>query len=472
MQQARIESTILASLLYNEEYLRKCYPFLKAEYFNDATDNKLFQTISTLVDGYNKPPSKEAVEITLQNDTSIGESLYEKCLEQLGEIAPSESALEWIVDESEAFCKRQSVFNAVSRSINIIEGKERDVSSDAIPSILQEALSVAFNTAVGHDYLNDAESRYEFYQNVDDKIPFKLDMLNKITKGGVPKKSLTCFLCPTGGGKSVIKCDQAAYLLTLGKNVIYFTAEMAEERISERIDANLMDVEVDSLKFMPKAQFLDRIKKISSKSHGRLIVKEFPTASAHVGHMKAVIDELRVKKNFVPDAIFVDYLNIFTSQRYKAGSNANSYTIMKSVAEELRGMAVEYGVPVYTSTQVNRGSLSDSDIEMGSISESAGVLFVLDLLLAIIPTPELDEQNLLMVKQLKNRFGDTNYYKRFTIGKNFAKMQVFDVENSTAGMMQESVDHSKAKSKDSFNGFTPERSSNKMAGKNFDGITF
>lgn len=465
----RIEQTILSSLMFNEDYLRKCYPFLKAEYFSDPTDNKLFQTIAKYIENYNTNPSKEAIEITLQNDRSIKEELYDDCVTQLKDLEPSESGLDWIVDESEAFCKRQAVYNAVTKSINIIEGNDKEFLPDSIPTILQEALSVAFNTDIGHDYYEDAAKRFDFYNQEEERIPWKLDMLNKITQGGPTKKSLSCFIAPTGGGKTVMLCDSAAFHVSIGKNVLYFSAEMADMRISERIDANILDVQVTELKHMKKSIFVDRLDALNKKSRGRLIVKEFPTASAHVGHLKAVLNELRIKKNFIPDVIYVDYLNIFLSQRYKASSGANSYTIIKAVAEELRGMAVEYDVPVITATQVNRSGLTSTDIDMTDTSESTGLLFTVDFLLAMIPTEELDQMDQIMLKQLKNRWGDINIYKRFTVGKNFSKMTFYDIDNPVANMHKEAREKETSTKNDQFKNFTPSKPG-KFSGKDFSGI--
>lgn len=463
----RVETTILSHLLYSEDYLRKVYPFLKAEYFADPVDNKLFTTAAKFIDKYNQNPTKEAIQIALQNDRFVTEEIYESCMEELSEIEPSITTLDWVVDESEAFCKRQSVFNAVSKAISIIDGKDKEFTQEAIPTILQEALSVAFNTDVGHDYWADAGARFDAYSQVDERIPFRLSMLNKVTDGGVTKKSLTCILAPTGGGKSVFLCDWAAFLIESGYNVLYCTAEMAESRIAERVDANILDVSVSKLKHMERPVFVDRLEKMNAKAHGKLIIKEFPTSTCHVGHIRNVLDELEVKKKFKPDIILVDYLNIFVSQRYKSGGNHNSYTIVKSIAEEFRGMAVEYDVPVVTATQVNRGGMKNSDIDMEDTAESSGLIHVLDFFFALIPTEELDAVGQMMIKQLKNRWGDVNNYKRFVIGKLFDKMRLFDVDNPTAGMMQEAKTKATQEEQNPFKGV-----SSKFGGRDFGGISF
>ena len=467
----RIEQTILSNLLYSEEYLRKCYPFLKSEYFTDQTDNRLFKVISKFIDGYNTTPTKEALEITLQNERDIREDQYESCVELLNDLEPSDTEFDWLIDESEAFCKRQAVFNAVTRAITIIDGKDKEFLPEAIPSILQEALAVAFNTDVGHDYFENSGDRFDYYNETEERLPFSLSMFNKITQGGPTKKSLTIFLAPTGGGKTVMLCNEAAFHVSIGKNVLYFTAEMADVRISERVDANILDVPVSELKHMKKNVFVDRLDVINKKTHGKLIVKEFPTASAHVGHLKSVLNDLKTKKNFVPDVIYVDYLAIFLSQRYKSGTNANSYTILKAVAEELRGLASEYNVPVITAQQVNRAGMSSSDIDMTDVSDSSGILFTADLILAITPTEELDEMGQTMIKQLKNRWGDISKFTRFVIGKDFSRMKFFDVDNPVAGMMQVAKEKEVAESKDQFNGFKPVKAA-KIDGKNFDGIRY
>ena len=428
----RIEKTILQSLLFNESYLRKVYPFLKAEYFSDSTDKQLFKVIAGFVEKYNSCPTKEAILISLQNEKGIHEDVYDNCLTEIGSYESSETVNEFLVDETEKFCKDRAVYLAIMESINIMEGKNKTHLPDVIPSLLQEALAVAFNTDIGHDYEEMAESRYDFYNQVDERVPFSLELLNKISKGGVPKKTLTCVLAPTGAGKTAFMTDWGSYLVSIGVDVLYITLEMAEERIAERNDANLMDIPLDQLKKLSKASFMDRIKKIFSKSRGRLIIKEYPTSTGHVGHFKALLNELKIKKKFVPKIIFVDYINICASQRYKSGSGANSYTIIKAIAEELRGLAVEYNLPVVTATQVNRDGMDNSDLEMTNTSESMGLPMSLDLFFALIPTEELEQRNQIMVKILKNRFADSNYYKRFVVGIDRSRMKLYDVEDATS----------------------------------------
>lgn len=436
----RIEKTILQSLIYNEDYMRKVFPFLKREYFADQIDGQMYKTIAGFIDQYNKCPSKEAIEISLQNDRGVGEDTYETCINELSEYAPTDTVNEFLINETEKFCKERAVYNAITRSIHIMDGKDKEVGEDGIPQLLQDALAVAFNSNVGHDYFADAEKRFEFYNRQEERVPFHLDLLNKVTKGGPPKKTLTCILAPTGAGKSLFMTDWASFLVSSGYNVLYITAEMAEERIAERNDANLLDVTLDDLKKMDKESFLGRMSKITAKTQGRLFIKEYPTSSAHVGHFKSLLNELKIKQKFVPDIIFVDYINICLSQRYKAGGNANSYTIVKATAEELRGMAVEFDVPIVTATQVNRDGMDNSDIDMTNTSESMGLPMSLDIFFALIPTEELEKMNQIMIKQLKNRFGDINYYKRFVVGIDRAKMRLYDVETTAQdGIMKDAA---------------------------------
>lgn len=464
----RIEKTILQSLIYNEDYLRKVFPFLKQEYFTDQIDGQLFKTIASFVNTYNRSPSKEAIEISLQNDRNIGEDTHEQCLTELSEYTATDTVNEFLIDETEKFCKDKAVFNAITRSIKIMDGKDKEVGQDGIPQLLQDALAVAFNTNVGHDYFKDAEKRFEFYNREEERVPFHLNLLNKISKGGVPKKTLTCVLAPTGAGKSLFMTDWASHLVATGYNVLYITAEMAEERIAERNDANLLDVELDDLKKMDKDVFMGRMAKINAKTQGRLFIKEYPTSTAHVGHFKALLNELKIKQKFVPDIIFIDYINICLSQRYKAGGNANSYTIIKATAEELRGLAVEQDVPIVTATQVNRNGMTNSDIDMTDTSESMGLPMSLDLFFALIPTDELEAMNQIMIKQLKNRFGDINYYKRFVVGIERSKMRLYDVEESAQdGIMKDAAE------KEAKSGYeSPEFKSAMLAAKSKPGFDF
>ena len=429
--QKRIETIILSKLLSDEEYLRKVIPFLKAEYFTDTSESLIYNSINSFVEKYNSVPTLDAINIALQNDRNVGEKLYQEVTETLVSLDDElETNDTWLIDQTEKFCKDRAVYNAIMQSIQIIDGQDKNHTQDGIPSILQEALSVGFDNTVGHDYLDNADSRYDFYHRDEAKLPFDLDMFNKITNGGLPNKTLNIALAGTGVGKSLFMCHMAAGILAHNKNVLYITMEMAEERIAERIDANLMNVNIQELKDLSKSMFDQRITKIRSKTEGRLIVKEYPTASAHVGHFKALLNELQLKKNFRPDVIFVDYLNICASSRFKAGAGVNSYTYVKAIAEELRGLAVEFDLPIVSATQTTRGGYANSDVDLTDTSESFGLPATADLMFALISTEELEKMGQLMVKQLKNRYNDPGINKRFMIGIDRGKMKLYDLEES------------------------------------------
>jgi len=427
----KIETIILSKLLSDEDYTRKIIPFIKSEYFHESSERKLFGYIAEFINKYNSLPTVEAIDIAVQNDKSVNEKEYKDINETLTKL---DSELEvnnkWLLEETEKFCKDKAVYNAIMKSIQIIDGEDKAHSQDGIPSILQEALSVCFDNNVGHDYLDNSDSRYEFYHRDETKLPFDLEMFNKITNGGLPNKTLNIALAGTGVGKSLFMCHMAAGVLAQGKNVLYITLEMAEERIAERIDANLMNVNIQDLKDLSKSMFDNRIDKIRQKTEGKLIVKEYPTASAHVGHFKALLNELQLKRNFRPDIIFVDYLNICASSRFKPGAGVNSYTYVKAIAEELRGFAVEFDLPVVSATQTTRGGYANSDVELTDTSESFGLPATADLMFALISTEELEKMGQLMVKQLKNRYNDPAMNKRFMVGIDRGKMKLYDVEAS------------------------------------------
>lgn len=432
-----MELTILRSLIHSDEYMRKVYPFLKSEYFHDTAERVVFEQIGTFIDKYNSCPTIEALKIQIQG-SSIPENIYESIGSVLTEIQSYENTkLDWLVDKSEEFCKDKSLYNAIRQSIQIIDKQDKQFNEDAIPSILQEALAVAFDTNIGHDYSESGEARYEFYHAKENRLPFDIEMLNTITNGGLPDKSLTAFVAETGKGKSLVMCHMAAANISIGKNVLYITAEMSEERIAERIDANLMNIPLQNLKEMPKNMYMSRIDKIKEKCPGKLIIKEYPTASAHCGHFKSLLNELALKKSFIPDVIYIDYLNICASSRYKASSAVNSYTIVKAIAEEMRGLAVEYSIPVVTATQVNRTGFGNSDISMTDTSESIGLPATLDVYLAIISTEELEKSGQIMIKQLKNRFGDPNTYQRFIVGIDRSRMKLYDIDSVSNGVKQD-----------------------------------
>lgn len=434
----KIETLILNNLLQSEDYLRKVVPFLRPEYFTGA-ENTVFAEIQEFVENYNAPPTQEALAVILGNRSNLNEAEFKDAIgivEELGE-APAPNQ-DWLLEATEKFCKDKAVYNAIVKSIQIIDGKDKMLQPDAIPQILQEALAVGFDSNVGHDYLNSAEERYEFYHKVESRLSFDLEMFNKITKGGIPRKTLNIILAGVNVGKSLTLCHLAAGYLAQGLNVLYITMEMAEERIAERIDANLLNVSIDDLGDLPKTTFTDRVKKVQDKTTGRLIIKEYPTASAHAGHFRALLHELNLKQNFVPDVILIDYLNICASSRYKLSGNVNTYVYVKAIAEELRGLGVEFNVPVWSATQLTRTGFNSSDVDMDDTAESFGLPATADFMLALISTEDLDELNQFMVKQLKNRYGDKNILKRFVIGVDKAKMRLYDVDESAQkNIMQE-----------------------------------
>ncbi len=440
--QNKIETIILNKLFSDEDYTRKVIPFLKQEYFHDNAERKIFNYVQEFINKYNTIPSFEAIEIACQNDRSINENEFKSVNEKLTQLDDSIDVNEkWLLDNTEKFCKDKAVYNAIMQSIQIIDGEDKKHNQDGIPAILQEALGVCFDNNVGHDYLDSSDARYEYYHRDEVKLPFDLDMFNKITNGGIPNKTLNIALAGTGVGKSLFMCHMAAGVLSQGKNVLYVTMEMAEERIAERIDANLMNVNIQDLKDLSKSMFDNRIDKIRQKTEGKLIIKEYPTASAHVGHFKALLNELQLKRNFKPDIIFVDYLNICASSRFKPGAGVNSYTYVKAIAEELRGLAVEFDLPIVSATQTTRGGYANSDVELTDTSESFGLPATADLMFALISTEDLEKMGQLMVKQLKNRYNDPGLNKRFMIGIDRGKMKLYDLEASAQqGIMDSGQD--------------------------------
>jgi archaellum biogenesis ATPase FlaH len=410
--------------------MRKVIPFLKWEYFLDNTEKTIYNKVVEFINEYNALPNKDALVISIQNDKSLTEEQYKEIVEYVYELEPTEHNRDWLYKETEKFCKDKAIYNAILSSIAIIDGRDKAKSEDGIPQLLQDALGVCFDNNVGHDYIDNASQRYDFYHKVESKIPFDLDYFNKITNGGMPTKTLNVVLAGTGVGKSLFMCHVASSVLAQGKNVLYITLEMAEERIAERIDANLMNITMDQLKDIPKSIFDSRIEKIRNKTEGKLIIKEYPTAGAHTGHFKSLLNELQLKRQFKPDMIIIDYLNICASSRFKAGSNINSYTLIKSIAEELRGLAVEENVPILSATQTTRSGYGNTDVELTDTSESFGLPATVDFMFALISTEELEQMNQLMVKQLKNRYNDPTANKRFMIGVDRAKMKLYDLEES------------------------------------------
>ena len=428
-----METTILKSLLSNEQYARKVIPFLKKEYFQNVSERILITKITEYMTKYSNPPTAESISIELNNDTSLNENDYTSTLGVLDSFKDynEEHETQWLVDKTEEFCQDKAIYNAVMESISIIDGKSKSKNRQAIPSILSEALGVEFDSHVGHDFLDDYEERYDFYHTVEERIPFDLDYFNRITKGGIPRKSLNIILAGTGVGKSLALCHFAANNLMEGKNVLYITLEMAEEKIAERIDANLLNVPMDQLEQLPKQMYEKKIAELRGKTPGKLIIKEYPTASAHSGHFRHLINELKIKKSFVPDIIYVDYLNICASSRIKGmGGSINSYSFVKAIAEELRGLAVEKDVPVFSATQTTRSGYTNSDPGLEDTSESFGLPATADFMIALISTEELADLDQMMVKQLKNRYNDPTMYKRFVIGVDRARMKLYDTESS------------------------------------------
>jgi replicative DNA helicase len=429
----KLEQTILKNLIYNEDFLRKVLPFLKPEYFSDRTEKTLFNEVTSFTETYNTSPTIEAISIAVKEKNNLSDDEVKNCESYLQEIeanSKTETEVQWLVDKTEKFCQEKAIYNGVLRAISILDGKDKSNEKGAIPSILSAALAVSFDNSVGHDYLENSDERYEFYHRKEERIPFDLECFNKITKGGLPAKTLNIALAGTGVGKSLFMCHVAAGAMVQGKNVLYITLEMAEEKIAERIDANLLNVTLDDLMDLPKDMYDRKVAKVKEKVTGKLIIKEYPTASASTTHFRTLLNELNLKRSFVPDIIFVDYLNICCSSRIKAGANINSYTYVKSIAEELRGLAVECNVPIVSATQTTRSGFTSSDPGLEDTSESFGLPATADLMFALISSEELEEMGQMMVKQLKNRYNDPTYYKRFTIGVDRAKMKLYDVEQS------------------------------------------
>ena len=425
-----IERTALSQLIFNEDYARKVLPFLKSNYFSDNSEKVIFGEITKFVDKYNKIPTKTALEIEVEKLKDLTEIDYKKVLSLLNSLSLEDVDFNWLVDTTEQFCKDKAVYNAIVEGIQIIDGTDKKRSTNSIPGLLTDALAVSFDNRVGHDYLLDTDERFAYYHTVEEKIPFDLEFFNKVTKGGLPPKTLNIALAGTGVGKSLFMCHVAANCLSQGKNVLYITLEMAEERIAERIDANLMNISIDDLHDLSKKMFDDKIETIIKKTSGKLIVKEYPTASAHSGHFRGLIKELAIKKTFKPDIVFVDYLNICASSRFKGAVSVNSYMYIKAIAEELRGLAVETNVPFLSATQVTRAGYVSSDIGLEDTSESFGLPATADFMFAIISNEELDDLNQIAIKQLKNRYNDLTINKRFVLGIDRAKMRLSDVKLS------------------------------------------
>lgn len=429
----RLEQTILKNLIYNDEYLRKVLPFLKSEYFSDRVEKHIFDEVSSFISTYNSTPTIEAVTLAISEKKNLTDDEVERCQGYLQEIEKASkdiSKLDWLIDKSEVFCQEKAIYNAVLASISILDGKDKTQDKGAIPQLLADSLAVTFDNSVGHDYLENSDERYEYYHRKESRIPFDLEFFNKITKGGLPKKTLNIALAGTGVGKSLFMCHVAAGAMSQGHNVLYITLEMAEEKIAERIDANLLNVTIDELLELPKDMYDKKVARVKNKTTGKLIIKEYPTASASAIHFRTLLNELNLKRNFIPDIIFIDYLNICCSSRIKPGASINSYTYVKAIAEELRGLAVEHNVPIVSATQTTRSGFTSSDPGLEDTSESFGLPATADLMFALISSEELEELGQLMIKQLKNRYNDPSYFKRFTVGIDRSKMKLYDVEQS------------------------------------------
>ena len=424
-----IESKILSNLIYDEKYTRKVIPFIKETYFESLVDKIVFQEIHNYVTKYDAVPSKAVLKIEIENRKDISDDAFQKSINLVTELKEEKFDEQWLLDTTEKWCKDRAIYLALLDSVKIADGKDKTRSKDSIPSILSDALSVSFDDHIGHDYISDSDSRYDFYHKKEDKIPFDLDLFNKITKGGLPNKTLNIALAGTGVGKSLFMCHMASSILLQGSNVLYITLEMAEERIAERIDANLLNVNIQDITNLPKSTYESKLFKLAEKTRGKLIIREYPTASAHVGHFKSLLNDLALKKGFRPDIIFIDYLNICASSRYK-GSLVNSYTYVKAIAEELRGLAVECNVPIVSATQTTRQGYGNSDVELTDTSESFGLPATADFMFALISTEELENLNQIMIKQLKNRYNDPTTHKRFVVGIDRAKMKLYNVEDS------------------------------------------
>jgi replicative DNA helicase len=454
----KVEFLVLRNLLHNEEYLRKVVPFIKSEYFEDLNQKIVFEEILKFVQEYNQPATKEVLCIEIEKRNDINDTSFKEITHLISCLEDVHSEFNWLVNTTEKWCRDRAIYLALMESIHIADGNDEKKNRDSIPSILSDALAVSFDTHIGHDYLLDYEQRYESYHKKEDKIEFDLEYFNKITKGGLPNKTLNIALAGTGVGKSLFMCHVASSVLLQGRNVLYITLEMAEERIAERIDANLLNVPIQDIADLPKQMFESKVTNLAKKTQGQLIIKEYPTASAHSGHFKSLLNELALKKSFRPDIIFIDYLNICASSRYRGNANINSYTFVKAIAEELRGLAVEFNVPIVSATQTTRSGYGSSDVELTDTSESFGLPATADLMFALISTEELEGLGQILVKQLKNRYNDPTIHKRFVIGIDRAKMRLYDCEQSAQQDIldngkEEEYDYEEKKPKKSFEGF-------------------
>ena len=454
----RIETTILRNLIFNEEYSRKVIPFIRSDYFEQRTEKIIFEEIVEFITKYDSAITIEALNIETENRSDLTETEIKEVRDINNSLTESVVDGQWLLDTTEKWCRDRAIYLALMESIHIADGNDEKKNRDAIPSILSDALAVSFDNNIGHDYLNDYEERYDIYHRKEDLIPFDLEYFNKITKGGIPNKTLNIALAGTGVGKSLFMCHVAASILLQGKNVLYITLEMAEEKIAERIDANLLNVPIQDIVELPQMMFDKKVNAIAKKTQGTLIIKEYPTASAHSGHFKSLLQELALKKSFKPDIIFIDYLNICASSRYRQNASVNSYSFIKAIAEELRGLAVEANLPIVSATQTTRSGFASSDVDLTDTSESFGLPATADLMFALISTEELEGLNQIMVKQLKNRYNDPTIFKRFVVGIDRAKMRLYDCEQKAQediidSGQEEEYNPEERKTKKSFNDF-------------------
>jgi replicative DNA helicase len=454
----KVETLILRNLLHNEEYLRKAVPFIKSEYFEDVQQKIVFEEVLNFVNEYNQPATKEVLCIEVEKRQDINDTSFQEITKLISYLDDVPTDYSWLLDTTEKWCRDRAIYLALMESIALADGTDKEKNRDAIPGILSDALAVSFDTHIGHDYLLDYEERYESYHRKEDKTPFDLEYFNKITKGGLPNKTLNIALAGTGVGKSLFMCHMASSCLLSGKNVLYITMEMAEEKIAERIDANLLNVNIQEITDLPKQMFDSKVTNLAEKTQGTLIIKEYPTASAHSGHFTALLNELALKKSFRPDIVFIDYLNICASSRYRGNSNVNSYSYIKAIAEELRGLACEANVPIVSATQTTRSGYGSSDVELTDTSESFGLPATADLMFALISTEELESLGQILVKQLKNRYNDANLCKRFVVGIDRAKMRLYDCEQTAQDDIldsgkEEEYNYEEQKPKKSFEGF-------------------
>ena len=429
-----LENVILSNLIYNDDYFRKVFPYIKDDYFDDESHKKIFDTYSNYVDKYDNPPSLEALKISLDQRKDLNEESFKQVIQTVDSLKiDTDTNLDWLVNETEKFCQDKDLYNSIRKAILILDGQDKQLDKGSIPKLLSDSLGISFDTNVGHDFLEDFESRYDYYHRKEERLDFDIELLNKITKGGLPRKSMTVLLATTGGGKSLVKCHLAAQHLLYGRNVLYITMELPEEEVARRIDANIT---LDEVKDLPLSTLEKRMSRFKSKTTGKLIIKEYPTGSAHAGHFRHLLNELKMKKGFSPDIIMVDYLNICASQRVKGNQAANSYTLVKSIAEEIRGLAMEFGVAVVTSSQFNRGGYDNSDVDLTNTSESMGITHTADAIFALITSEELESFGQLMIKQLKNRWGDIGYYKRFVVGIDRSRMKIYNLEGDAQNNLQ------------------------------------